>query len=105
MKKFDERCYELLRLVPKGRVTTYKKIANALQTKAFRAVGRAMRHNPYAPFVPCHRCVSSDGSIGGFRGTVKGEFISLKIKMLEKEGMIVENNKIVNFDEIVFDFF
>ena len=52
MKSFAEKAYELLRKVPKGRVTTYKEIAIALDTKAYRGVGQAMRTNPYAPEVP-----------------------------------------------------
>ncbi|MEK6893081.1 MAG: MGMT family protein [Nanoarchaeota archaeon] len=51
MKKqpFSENCYSLLRKVPKGRVTTYKSIAEALGSKAYRAVGNAMHKNPHSP--------------------------------------------------------
>ena len=52
MKTFADQAYELLKKVPKGRVTTYKEIAHALNTKAYRGVGQAMRKNPYAPEVP-----------------------------------------------------
>ena len=52
MKAFAEKAYDLLRQVPQGRVTTYKEIAHALGTKAYRGVGQAMRRNPYAPEVP-----------------------------------------------------
>jgi O6-methylguanine-DNA--protein-cysteine methyltransferase len=52
MKTFAEKAYDLLRKVPKGRVTTYKEIAHALETRAYRGVGQAMRRNPYAPEVP-----------------------------------------------------
>jgi len=52
MKTFAERAYELLRKVPKGRVTTYKEIAHALESRSYRGVGQAMRRNPYAPEVP-----------------------------------------------------
>ena len=52
MKTFAEQTYDLLRTVPAGRVTTYKEIAHALNTKAYRGVGQAMRNNPYAPEVP-----------------------------------------------------
>jgi O-6-methylguanine DNA methyltransferase len=48
--------------------TTYGQIARKLNTKAYRAVGNACRKNPYAPRVPCHRVVRSDGTIGGFGG-------------------------------------
>lgn len=89
IKSFNERCYEVLRTVPKGRVVTYKQIADKLGTKAYRAVGNAMNKNPYAPVVACHRVINSNGSIGGFQSGVKK-----KIKMLSKEGIEVLNNKI-----------
>jgi methylated-DNA-[protein]-cysteine S-methyltransferase len=52
MKTFSDKVYDLLRKVPKGRVTTYKEIALALESKAYRGVGQAMKRNPYAPEVP-----------------------------------------------------
>ena len=90
MKKgFSERCYALLKKVPRGKVTTYKEIARALHSKAYRAVGNAMNKNPHAPKVPCHRVISSDGTIGGFAsGTRK------KIQMLKKEGIEINKGKI-----------
>ena len=68
---FAEKCYSLLRKVPKGKVATYKSIAHALGNKAYRTVGNAMHKNSYAPEVPCHRVVCSDGKIGGFALGVK----------------------------------
>jgi methylated-DNA-[protein]-cysteine S-methyltransferase len=88
-EKFNEKCYSILRKVPKGKVTTYKEIARVLHSKAYRAVGNAMNKNPYAPKVPCHRVVNSNGSVGGFAsGTLN------KIKMLRKEGIEIDNGKI-----------
>lgn len=96
---FSDECYRLLRRVPKGRITTYKELAQAMGTKAYRAVGNAMNRNPYAPSVPCHRVVASDGSIGGFaRGT------SEKIRMLKKEGISVKNGKVVNMSRHLYTF-
>lgn len=90
MTSFSERCYSLLRKVPKGKVTTYKEIARALHSKAYRAVGNAMNRNPYnSKIVPCHRVVNSDGSVGGFASGQKN-----KIKMLRAEGVEIKNNKI-----------
>ena len=86
---FDERCYEILKQVPAGKITTYKALANKLGTKAYRAVGNAMNRNPYAPNVPCHRVISSDGSLGGFALGVKK-----KVQMLKEEGIEIINNKI-----------
>jgi methylated-DNA-[protein]-cysteine S-methyltransferase len=64
---------------------------------AHRAVGSAMNKNPFAPIVPCHRVVKSNGELGGFAGD-----INLKIKRLQEEGVKVSNNKIVNFQSVLF---
>ncbi len=101
---FNEKAYAMLKKVPKGYVTTYKELAKTLNTKAYRAVGNAMRKNPYAPVVPCHRVVKSDGSIGGFGGKTSGNKINEKIKLLLSEGVIVKNNKVVDFDKKFFKF-
>ena len=86
---FSEQIYRILKTVPRGKVTTYKELANALNTKAYRAVGSAMRKNPYAPKVPCHRVIKTNGEVGEFGGGVKK-----KIKMLRQEGVEVKDNKI-----------
>lgn len=88
---FQNKIYELLKKVPKGKVITYKELAKAAKTKAYRAVGTAMARNPFAPRVPCHRVVNSDGKIGNYSG--KGR-VKTKIKMLRKEGVEVKNNRI-----------
>jgi methylated-DNA-[protein]-cysteine S-methyltransferase len=99
MKSFNERIYEVCRKIPSGRVSTYKELANALNCKAYRAVGNAMNKNPYAPEVPCHRVVSSDGGIGGFASGSKN-----KIKMLKEENVFVVDGKIVDFEKKLFKF-
>lgn len=89
-KSFNERCYDALRRVPAGKVTTYAALAHAVGVPGgARAVGNAMNRNPYAPEVPCHRVVKSDGSIGGF-----AHGPDEKIKMLRSEGIEIINNKI-----------
>jgi methylated-DNA-[protein]-cysteine S-methyltransferase len=89
MKTFAERVYKATKEIPKGKVSTYKDIANALNSKAYRAVGNALNKNPYAPKVPCHRVVASDGALGGFATGIKK-----KIELLKKEGVIISNKKI-----------
>ncbi|MEK6916823.1 MAG: MGMT family protein [Nanoarchaeota archaeon] len=99
-----ECSYELLRKVPAGKVTTYKELGKALNTKAYRAIGQAMKNNPNAPHTPCHRVVASDGSIGGFCGHTKGKEITRKISMLKNEGIEFNGNKIKNFKEVLYKF-
>ena len=103
---FNEKVYALLKKVPKGKVTTYKALAEVLGTKAYRAVGQAMKCNPYAPKVPCHRVVASDGSIGGFSGkwNPKSKEVRRKIRMLIREGVKVKGDRIVSFNKLLYDF-
>lgn len=99
MTPLQKKTYDLLKTLPRGRVTTYKALADKLGTKAYRAIGQFMKHNPYAPAVPCHRVVASDGTIGGFMGKRRGKEIKKKIALLEKEGVAVCNSRIVNFEK------
>jgi len=101
---FDETVWKLMESIPKGKVTTYGLIAKKLRTRAYRAVGNACRRNPYAPRVPCHRVVRSDGTIGGFGGKTKGKTIERKIRLLKQENVKIENGKIVNFENVLFRF-
>ncbi len=87
---FNERCYELLQTIPRGKVTTYKLLAKALGTKAYRAVGNAMAKNPNPITVPCHRVVKSDGTVGDYaKGTKE------KIALLQEEGICIIDEKVV----------
>lgn len=104
MKDFNERIYEKLKLVPKGRVTTYKELAKAVGSVAYRAVGQAMRKNPYAPDVACHRVVSSDGKLGGFRGKKMGKELEEKISLLAGEGVSVVSGRVLDFEKVKFSF-
>lgn len=101
---FDEKVWKLIQRVPKGRVTTYSMIAKKLNTRAYRAVGNACRKNPYAPRVPCHRVVRSDGTVGGFGGNTSGKTVEKKIQMLRKEDVEIKNGKIINFEKVLFRF-
>ncbi len=102
---FNQKIYSLLRKVPKGKVTTYKILAEAAGTRAYRAVGSAMRCNPDSPRVPCHRVVKADGSIGGFLGSLNpnSKEVKRKIRMLRKEGVEIKNSKI-NLKKFLFKF-
>jgi len=82
---FRERVYQITANIPKGTVATYGQIAKlAGSPKAARAVGMFMKTNPFAPRVPCHRVVASDGSLTGF--SAPGGVMKKK-KMLLGEGV------------------
>ena len=72
MKSFSDKVRDIVRKIPKGKTMTYKEVAaRAGNPKAARAVGAVMRTN-YDPSIPCHRVISSDGSMGGYnRGGVE----------------------------------
>ena len=101
---FDERVWKLMERIPRGKVTTYGQIARKLNTKAYRAVGNACRKNPYAPRVPCHRVVRSDGTIGGFGGKISGKTVEEKKRLLREENVEVRNGRVVDFEKVLFRF-
>jgi len=97
--QFNEKVLKLTKRIPKGRVTTYKIIAEKLKTKAYRAVGTALHKNKKPIIIPCHRVVNSNGFAGGY---AKG--IKKKTELLKKEGIKIKNKKIINFEKILFRF-
>lgn len=90
---FRKRVLALLTQVPPGRYTTYQALADHISSTSHkssaRAVGSAMRNNPFAPAVPCHRVLASDGTIGGFGGEwgEDGHHASKKRSLLREEGV------------------
>lgn len=84
---FETRVYEALRKIPRGRVTTYRALARYLECGSARAVGQALKRNPFAPEVPCHRVVRGDRSLGGFHGVTQGDWIRKKRELLLSEGV------------------
>ena len=92
---FAEKVYKELKKVPKGKVTTYKALATKLGIKAYRAVGSALKNNPYAPNVPCHRVIKADGRVGGFMGKLTGEEVARKIVLLRNEGVEVIGGRVM----------
>ena len=86
---FNEKVWALTARIPAGQVRTYAWIARELGTKGYRAVGNALNRNPYAPAVPCHRVVGSDGSLTGFAGG-----IDKKLELLAGEGVGLRNGKV-----------
>ena len=98
-KTFDQRCYDLLLQIPKGKVTTYREIAHALGTKAYRAVGQALNRNPNLVRVPCHRVVKINGELGGYAGG-----LSRKIELLGQEGVDVSEHGEVDLSKYLYVF-
>ena len=84
---FQHRVFEALAHVPRGKTTTYGAIADAISCGSAQAIGQALRRNPDAPRIPCHRVVCNDGSIGGFFGKNDPSAAANKRALLEAEGV------------------
>lgn len=85
--EFQRRVYLALLDVPRGTTISYKELGERIGCKSAQAIGQALKRNPFAPDVPCHRVIASDGSIGGFHGQRSGKMIEKKRTML-----IIEKN-------------
>lgn len=80
---FREDVYKIVKKIPKGKVLTYKQVAEKMgHPLAARAVGTALKHNTDKS-VPCHRVIRSDGKLGGYNG-INGA----KAKLLKAEGYL-----------------
>ena len=80
---FQVKVWKYLKTIPKGKVITYKQLAKAINMpESARAVANACAKNPYAPKIPCHRVIRSDGSLGGYSGPGG---IRQKIRLLRSE--------------------
>ena len=84
--KFQRKVWNYLKTIKKGSLKTYKQVAIGInRPKATRAVANAVGKNPFAPKIPCHRVIRSDGSLGGYSG--KGGVKTKKL-LLKREGVI-----------------
>jgi len=89
---FRSSVYGAIRQIPRGKVTTYREVARVLGCRSPRAIGQALRHNPFAPEVPCHRVVASNAKLGGFEGATDGRPLAKKQRLLESEGVVFLSN-------------
>jgi len=106
IRYFNQKIWDLAKKIPEGKVTTYKILAEAAGTRAYRAVGNAMNKNPYGilsckgkDMVPCHRVVDSKGHLHGFAHGLKK-----KAELLRKEGVKIKNNRISEFENVLHKF-
>lgn len=92
MTRFELAVYKVTLTIPLGKTRTYKWVAAKVGCSgACRAVGQALKKNPYPLIIPCHRVIKSDNSLGGYSGG-----IDRKKKLLELEkkiGLCIANKK------------
>lgn len=86
---FQRKVYMALLDVPRGSTITYKELGQKIGCRSAQAIGQALKRNPFAPDVPCHRVIASDGSIGGFHGERGGEMVERKKQLLIEEGVTI----------------
>lgn len=90
--EFEQKVFKVVKKIPKGKVLTYKKVAEKVgRPKAWRAVGNILHKNKN-PNIPCHRVIRSDGSLGGYN---KG--LAKKLALLKAEGSAVSVGQRVKF--------
>jgi len=93
---FEQRVYDLISCIPHGRVSTYASIGRALGCGSSQATGQALKRNPFAPEVPCHRVIRTDLTMGGYSGEIDGEQIIKKTRLLKSEGVEFEQGRLSN---------
>lgn len=84
--EFQRKVYLALLDIPHGVTISYRELGEKIGCRSAQAIGQALKRNPFAPDVPCHRVIASDGSIGGFHGERSGKMIEKKLKLLLEEG-------------------
>ncbi len=94
MTPFQQRVYEFIREIPRGRVTTYASISRALRCRSAQAIGQALKRNPLSPEVPCHRVIRADLTLGGYSGQMLGAKVREKLALLKSEGVEFEDGKL-----------
>lgn len=97
--KFNEKVWDLCKQIPKGKISTYSDIAHALNSKAYRAVGNALNKNKDPDRISCYKIIKSNGELGGYSLGLKE-----KIRRLKKDGIKIKNNRIINFDKVLYKF-
>jgi methylated-DNA-[protein]-cysteine S-methyltransferase len=97
---FRRRVYDATSRVPAGRVTTYKLLGTAIGCTCSRAIGQALKVNPFAPDVPCHRVVRSDLTLGGYSGHTQGPEWERKQKLLRDEGIRIDSDGRVDPEQL-----
>jgi methylated-DNA-[protein]-cysteine S-methyltransferase len=91
---FRQRVYEVVKNIPKGKVMTYKKVGDKLNSKAYQAIGQALRNNPDPKNIPCHRVIKNNGEIGGYFGHIDDDLSKKKEELLKSEGVKIVNGKV-----------
>ena len=96
---YQQHLQQLLLRIPKGKITTYRELAHAMNTRGYRFVGQLLKNNPFPDRFPCYKVVRSDGTLGGYAlGTAE------KIRRLKAEGIQVRGGRVTDFARVLYRF-
>ncbi len=86
---FTKKVYQAVLGIPLGEVRSYRWVAKKIgRPRAARAVGQALRHNPWPLIIPCHRVISGDGNLGGYSGGEKKKRTLLDLEKQIRKNMV-----------------
>ncbi len=97
--EFEKIVWSILLEIPYGKTTTYKEVASRVADKmnvknmSFRAIGRAVGHNPISIIIPCHRVVGSNGSLTGYAGGIEKKISLLKLEGVTMDKLFIPKTK------------
>ena len=98
---FQRKVYEAVARIPRGRVMTYRGLALAIGCRSSQAVGQALKRNPFAPDVPCHRVIKSDLTLGGYAGAGEGVEVDRKLRLLTAEGVVFVDGRLQEPERVI----
>ena len=88
LTEFEWKVLKVTMKIPLGETRSYRWVARAIGSpRAVRAVGQALRKNPYPLIIPCHRVIRSDGTPGGYAGrygSKKGRLLAMEKKIVRQ---------------------
>lgn len=97
---FSIKVLEKLKEIPKGKLTTYKLLARSVgRSRSIRPIANILAKNFWPERFPCYKVIKSDGKIGGYKLGVQK-----KKALLNKEGIRIKNNKVINFRKYLYPF-
>ncbi|MBP7184479.1 MAG: MGMT family protein [Saprospiraceae bacterium] len=96
-KHYYKQVFEVVKCIPRGKVTSYGAIAEFLELGTPRMVGWALHQCMFDDEVPAHRVVSSKGELIGRNNFITSDWMQ---NLLEKEGIVIVNSKIVDFHNV-----
>ena len=103
MSSLNDKVYEFVKSIPRGKVATYGQIALYLGNRNFaRAVGNILHNNPDSEHIPCHRVVNAQGKLS--RSYAFGG-VDAQRRLLESEGVVFKSNQVVDLSvsQMIFD--